>query len=85
MKVAFTNNSELYDNVYYFDDQCNIRHFTDSNTLEAKENLQNIKYNLRQPLHWWWKRCGTLAYVGRQPCHNPKEAKQTATATLGLN
>lgn len=48
MKVAFTNNSELYDNVYYFDDQCNIRHFTDSNTLEAKENLQNIKYNLRQ-------------------------------------
>ena len=30
-------------------------------------------------------RLGTLAYVGRQPCHNPKEAKQIATVTVVRN
>ena len=28
---------------------------------------------------------GTLAYVGLQPCHNPKEAKQIATVTVVRN
>ena len=28
---------------------------------------------------------GTLAYVGLQPCHNPKEAKQIATVTAVRN
>ena len=36
-------------------------------------------------LQWWWKWWGTLAYVGHQPCHNPKEAKQMATVSVGLN
>ena len=30
-------------------------------------------------------RLGTLAYVGLQPCRNPKEAKQIATVTVVRN
>ena len=36
MKVAFTHNSELYDNVYYFDDQ------VDSSSILGKEYLVKL-------------------------------------------
>ena len=46
---SFIDGSELDDDAYYFDDQRNIRNFMDSNIAEAEEELQNIKYILRQP------------------------------------
>ena len=48
-KSSFKDNSELDHYAHYFDEQGNIRHFTDSNILEAEEEYQNIKYDLRKP------------------------------------
>lgn len=42
------DDSELND-VFYFDDWINIRHFTDDDILEADEELHNILENLRKP------------------------------------
>lgn len=36
-KSSFKDNSELDHHPHYFDEQDNIRHFTDSNILEAEE------------------------------------------------
>lgn len=45
---SFIDDSQLKDDAHYFDDQGNIGHFRESYVLEADEDLQNIKYNLRQ-------------------------------------